>query len=102
MDRDRNNRATLFAIAVLMIFGVLSAQGQSQERDASQQRLTLGVVAGTHQQEVERHFRAFAGYLARQVLPTGVGNVIVAPTASDLAKLLQERKVDFYLESAYP
>ena len=31
-----------------------------------------------------------------------MGAVIVAPTATDLIKLLQEKKVDFYLESAYP
>jgi phosphonate transport system substrate-binding protein len=65
--------------------------------------LILGVVAGTHQKEVEAHFREFVTYVARKVSgPASAGNVIVAPATADLVKLLQEKKVDFYLESPFP
>src|ERR1044071_1141416 len=89
---------------VLFVFTVLvSSQGAAQDRDPSFERLTLGIVAGTHQKEIEAHFHEFVTYLARKIpVPTSAAAVIVAPTTADLVKLLQEKKVDFYLESPYP
>jgi ABC-type phosphate/phosphonate transport system substrate-binding protein len=65
--------------------------------------ITLGAVSTINEKEIEDHFRDFVRYLARKLSPTGIeGKVVVAPTVPDLARLLEQKKVDFYLESAYP
>ncbi|HSF56886.1 MAG TPA: phosphate/phosphite/phosphonate ABC transporter substrate-binding protein [Candidatus Binatia bacterium] len=68
------------------------------------QTLTLGIVSQIHQKEIENRFRDFAGYVARKLsaAPKIEGKIIVAPTPPQLAALLAEKKVDFYMESPYP
>jgi phosphonate transport system substrate-binding protein len=51
------------------------------------------------QKEIERHYRDFIAYVARKL--SSEGRVVVASTPSELAKLLEQQKVDFYMESAY-
>jgi len=65
--------------------------------------ISLGVVSGKPKQKTEDH-NDFVNYLARKLSSTAIvkGNVIVVPTAMGLAKLLNEKKVDFYIESPYP
>jgi len=64
----------------------------------------LGLVSQTHQKEIEEHFRDFIGYVTRKLSPRSEieAKIVLAPTAIELAKLLEQRKVDFYMESAYP
>jgi phosphonate transport system substrate-binding protein len=66
--------------------------------------LSLGLVSQTHQKEIEEHFRDFIGYVTRKLSPRSEieAKIMLAPTAIELAKLLEQRKVDFYMESAYP
>lgn len=66
--------------------------------------LTLGLVSTTSQKEIEEHFQNFVGYLARKLGPGRdiEGRVIIVPTALQMAKLLEEKKIDFYMESPYP
>jgi phosphonate transport system substrate-binding protein len=66
--------------------------------------ITLGLVSGTSQKEIEAHFHDFAGYVARQLgAGTAIeGKVVVVPSALQMAKLLEEKKIDFYMESPYP
>jgi len=66
--------------------------------------LSLGLVSQTHQKEIEEHFRDFIGYVTRKLSPRSEieAKIVLAPTAIELAKLLEQRKVDFYMESAYP
>ena len=66
--------------------------------------ITLGLVSQGNQREIREHFRAFVEYVARN-LSSGAaieGKVVVAPTVAELAKLLDQRAVDFYMESPYP
>jgi phosphonate transport system substrate-binding protein len=66
--------------------------------------LTLGMVSETHRKEIEEHFHEFVRYLARR-LNGGAeidARVVTAPTPFELARLLDQRRVDFYMESAYP
>ena len=66
--------------------------------------LTLGIVSTTSQKEIEEHFQNFVRYLARK-LGAGrdiEGRVIIVPTALQMAKQLEEKKIDFYMESPYP
>jgi phosphonate transport system substrate-binding protein len=66
--------------------------------------LTLGIVSETHQREIAEHFRDFVLYVTRKLSsgPEIEGKVLIAAKPFDLAKLLEQRKVDFYMESAYP
>jgi phosphonate transport system substrate-binding protein len=65
--------------------------------------ISLGLVSAVAQKEVERHFQDFVDYVARRFSPASIeGKVVIAPTASQLTKLLEEKKVDFYMESPYP
>ena len=43
-------------------------------------------------------------YAARKLSPSGEtkGTVVVAPSAAQMMKLLEEKRVDFYMESPYP
>ena len=66
--------------------------------------LTLGLVSTTSQREIEEHFREFVLYLSRRYhsAADAGGKVIVAGSLSELAKLLEQGHIDFYLESPYP
>lgn len=66
--------------------------------------LTLGMVSEVDQAEIQSHFRDFVGYVVKRLYPetAASANVLVAATPFELAKLLEQRRVDFYLESVYP
>ncbi len=94
-----------YAIAAFL-FGIVlgwPALGQTPGR-VETKTLTLGIVSQIHQKEIEEHFRDFVGYVAKKLSPTSAieGRIIVAPTPPELAALLADKKVDFYMESAYP
>jgi len=66
--------------------------------------LTMGLVFQNPREPVPEPLREFVGYVARKLsaTPAITGTVVVAPTASQLVKLLEEKRVDFYMESPYP
>lgn len=66
--------------------------------------ITLGVVSTSNQREIEEHFRPFTAYVARKVysVADAEGKVVVVSSLPDLAKLLDQRSVDFFMESPYP
>jgi phosphonate transport system substrate-binding protein len=92
--------------AAALLFGLaMTASVAAQMREPAQVKtLSLGLVSETHQKEIEEHFRDFVGYVTRKLSsgPEIEGKVVIAPSSADLANLLQQRKVDFYMESAYP
>ncbi len=105
MKRQNRRHSVTFAIAALL-FGLIpgsNAAGQTPER-AEAKTISLGIVSETHQKEIEEHFRDFVRYVARKLSPAAdlEGKVIVAPTMLQLAKLLEQKQVDFYMESPYP
>jgi ABC-type phosphate/phosphonate transport system substrate-binding protein len=99
-------RRWLSIIAIAAFFsGVIlgsNAAGQAPNR-VEVKTISLGIVSEARQKEIEEHYRDFVGYLARKLSsPSGVeAKVIVASTPPDLAKLLGQQRVDFYMESAY-
>ncbi|HXV83491.1 MAG TPA: phosphate/phosphite/phosphonate ABC transporter substrate-binding protein [Candidatus Binatia bacterium] len=66
--------------------------------------ITLGLVSETSQKEIEAHFQDFVLYVARKLGsgPDTEGKVVIASAPLQMVKLLEEKKVDFYLESPYP
>jgi phosphonate transport system substrate-binding protein len=78
---------------------------EAQVREAAEVKtLSLGMVSETHRKEIEEHFREFVRYTGRK-LNSGAeieAKVVTAPTPFELVRLLEQRRVDFYMESAYP
>lgn len=70
---------------------------------AQMRTITLGVISKRTQAEVEPQFIDFVRYVARKLAtkPAFEGKVLVAPTIVRLEKLIEENKVDFYMESPY-
>ena len=67
--------------------------------------LSLGMVSESHRKEIEQYFGEFVRYVARRLHPRESeieAKVITAPTPFELVRLLEQRRVDFYMESAYP
>lgn len=83
--------------------GISNVAAQSQQT-VEVKTLTLGIVSETHRKEIEEHFRDFVHYVTRKLSSGGEieAKVVTAATPFELAKLLEQRKVDFYMESAYP
>jgi ABC-type phosphate/phosphonate transport system, periplasmic component len=102
---EKKLRKLGFIVAALLCNLTAVANALAQAREAAEPRtVSLGLVSETHRQEIEEHFRDFVRYVARKLASGSEieGKVVVAPTPFDLAKLLEQRKVDFYMESAYP
>ena len=102
----KRQRRRLFVIAITaLLFGAIrgsNAVGQTPNR-VEVRTLSLGIVSGVHQKEIEEHYRDFVGYLARKLSAASdvEAKVIIASTPTELAKLLEQQKVDFYMESTY-
>jgi phosphonate transport system substrate-binding protein len=103
-------RQTLkFSIALAAVMFLLGANfcsevaGQTPLRNEVK-TITLGLVSETNQQDIAEHFRDLARYVARKLSAStdAEGQVVVARTLSELAKLLDQNKVDFFMESPYP
>src|SRR5215510_5885781 len=93
-------RLSIVVIAAFCIGTILSSNAAERAPGrAENQTTSLGIVSEANQKEVERHYRDFVAYIARKL--SSEGKVIIASTPSELAKLLEQQKVDFYMESAY-
>ena len=102
--RRQTRQLSVLAIAVLAcgIFSANAAGGASEKETA--QTLTLGIISETNRTLVAEHFNDFVRYVAAK-LSSGSdieGKVVIAPTAFDLARLIEQRQVDFYMDSPYP
>ena len=66
--------------------------------------ITLGLISSVHQKEIETHFADFIDYVAKKLSAGGdvKAKVVVAPNVVSLVKMLEQKEVDFYLESPYP
>jgi phosphonate transport system substrate-binding protein len=62
------------------------------------------LVSEINKAAIEENFRDFVRYVARRIAPGSEADakVIIAPTPFELAKLLEQRRVDYYFESVYP
>src|SRR4029453_6400620 len=105
VTRQTRRLGFVCAIAALLFDITLGSHVMGQTPGGVEAKtITLVIVAPLHQKEVEEHFRDFVRYVARKLFSGSAieGRVVVAPTQSQLANLLTERKADFYMESPYP
>jgi phosphonate transport system substrate-binding protein len=102
--RRQTPQLSVLPIAVL-VYGLFAANSaaQAQERVAAQ-TLSLGIVSAINRTQIAEHFSDFVRYIAGKLSSASnvEGKVVVAPSAFDLARLMEQRQVDFYMESPYP
>jgi phosphonate transport system substrate-binding protein len=103
MKNPLRHIAVALFVAMFLLTTYLEAKAQSKQETRSK-ALTLGVVLQGQHDAVKEHFSPFVNYVARKLTPAGdaKGMVVVAPTAGQMIKLLEEKRVDFYMESPYP
>ena len=104
MTRPRKNFSALLVLASLACgFTAANVAGQPPET-AQPQTVSLGIISETNRAQIIQHFNSFVRYLASKVASQSdiEGKVVIAPTPFQLAKLIEQKKVDFYLESPYP
>ena len=103
MTRPRHYIAHLFGFTALFLslFSGPATAGQTTG-PVKVKSITLGLVSGTSQKEIEAHFQTFVRYVAGKLGPDREGKVVIVPTPLQMAKLLEEKKIDFYMESPYP
>jgi phosphonate transport system substrate-binding protein len=105
MTRRRHPSAHLFALTALFLSVVSGAATAGQATGTVKVKsLTLGLVSGTSQKEIEAHFQNFIRYVAGKLGSNQEteGKVVIVPTPLQMAKFLEEKKIDFYMESPYP
>jgi phosphonate transport system substrate-binding protein len=92
------------AVAALICgFFVAHATGQTPAT-VKPRTLSLGIVTEFNRAQIAGNFQDFVRYLAAR-LGAGSdieGKVVIAPTPFQLARLIEQKKVDFYMESPYP
>lgn len=105
MMEPQHKRSVIFAFVVLLSSGICGAASAGQTTGPVKAKtITLGLVSGTAQKEVETHFQDFVRYVAGKLgsRPEIEGKVIVVGAPLQMARLLEEKKIDFYMESPYP
>jgi phosphonate transport system substrate-binding protein len=90
------------AIFVAMFLLATAPRADAQKKQGTE-TLTLGLVFQGQSKPVEGRFRPLVDYAARKLSPAGEtkGMVALAPTTGQMMKLLDEKRVDFYMESPY-
>ena len=99
-----DQKSVYTVLITVALLGVHFTAGAQNDPGANIKTLTLGAVFQEPREPVEEHFRPFVNYVARKLSPSGEtkGAVIVAGNAAQMTKLLNEQRVDFYMESPYP
>jgi phosphonate transport system substrate-binding protein len=100
------SRYVLWICAGVVLFLSVALTGNAAEKapqPLNVKSLTMGLVFPNPGQPVPEPLREFVGYVARKLSSTPAisGTVVVVPTASQLVKLLEEKRVDFYMESPH-
>ncbi|MBI2230519.1 MAG: phosphate/phosphite/phosphonate ABC transporter substrate-binding protein [Deltaproteobacteria bacterium] len=100
-------RCFLWICAGVVLFLSVALTGNAAEKapqPLNVKSLAMGLVFQKPQEPVPEPLREFVGYVARKLSSTPAisGTVVVAPSASQLVNLLEEKRLDFYMESPYP
>jgi len=93
-----------FALALALTSATGGAAFGQSSKNGEIKALQLGLVSEINKSAIEEHFRDFVRYVSRRIAPGAEAGakVVIAPTPFELAKLLEQRRVDFYMESVYP
>jgi phosphonate transport system substrate-binding protein len=103
MRRQARQFSVLPTIAAL-VCGFFAANAAGAAETLKTQSISLGIVSEINRAQIEDHFSDFVRYVAGKLTSaSGIeGKVVIAPTPFGLARLIEQRQVDFYMESPYP
>jgi phosphonate transport system substrate-binding protein len=104
MRKQTRDLSVLPVIAALLCgFSAADATGQTPER-VKAKTISLGIVSEINRAQIADHFGDFVRYVAAKLNPASdvEGKVVIAPTPFQLARLIDQKRVDFYMESPYP
>jgi len=95
------------AIGFIGLFSCLTSRAATaSQTDApvGTKSIALGLISQTSQKQIEEHFQNFISYVARKLGPgqSIEGKVVIVPTPLQMAILLGEKRIDFYMDSPYP
>ena len=99
-----SRKGVISALVVLLLLAALSQNASPQTaKSAEVKSINLGMISDINASAVQEHFRDFVRYVARR---SSVGSendakVVIAPTIFEMARLLEQWRVDFYMESPY-
>ena len=101
--RQPRQLSVLLAIAALGC-ELFAAHAAGAAETAKAQTLSLGIRSEIKRGQIADHFSDFVRYVAAKLASASdiEGKVVVAPSPFELAKLIQNRQVDFYMDSPYP
>jgi hypothetical protein len=103
MVRRKHHLLLVLAVIHSLNF-VADPLGASQPNIGTETKtISLGSISERPRERI-KDYRDFVNYLAQRLSSTAEikGGVVVALTATQLASFLNEKKVDFYMESPYP
>jgi phosphate/phosphite/phosphonate ABC transporter binding protein len=96
----QTRHAVLAAIALLVCgFFAVNAAAQTPAR-VKAQTISLGIIAEFNREQITDHFSDFVRYVAGRL--NSEGKIVLAPTPFQLANLIEQKRVDFYMDSPYP
>jgi phosphonate transport system substrate-binding protein len=96
----QTRHAVLAAIALLVCgFFAVNAAAQTPAR-VKAQTISLGIIAEFNRKQITDHFSDFVRYVAGKL--NSEGKIVLAPTPFQLANLIEQKRVDFYMDSPYP
>src|SRR5262245_35324732 len=90
--------AIILAIAApLCGFAAARAAEATPQSVKTPQSVTLGIISEINRAQVADHFGDFARYIAARLASESniEGKVVIAPTPFQLARLIEQKKVDF-------
>ncbi|MBI4022111.1 MAG: phosphate/phosphite/phosphonate ABC transporter substrate-binding protein [Candidatus Andersenbacteria bacterium] len=95
------------AVVALAAVGLLWWSSTGEPRREPEQAVRATLVIGSVSQDVEDdvvEYQPMADYLAQQLASFGyvAGEVAVAPTTVEMARLVRQGKVDLYIDSPFP
>jgi phosphate/phosphite/phosphonate ABC transporter binding protein len=88
----------VFFLPILIALHVASPEAGAAA--ANPKTITLGFVSEKPPAEVEAHLKDFIDYVGKKL--SLEGKVVAAPTVSQLARNIEQKRVDFYMDSPYP
>ena len=112
MSRNHNDPETnhtifsgkrILHLILLLVLVALSQNVSAQTKSDEVKSIRLGLISDNDPFAVQAHFREFVRFVARRLSARleNDASVLIAPTIFDMAKLIEQQRVDFYMESPY-
>jgi phosphonate transport system substrate-binding protein len=94
----------LISASFISVVGFGSPVVAQTENKGEVPTISLGLVSEINRSRVEDNFRDFTRYVTRKLSSASSveGKIVVAPTPFQLVKSLEQKRVDFYMDSPYP